>query len=169
MARYLAGGVVLLAGFALTVGAISFKAAPVSNAVLQVRAELDRDLANILSAVPVERNPQLTMEPIVGRGGLVTSPDRRFYTYVLCPPLPSPDDPERCAHRVCFEENPRSPKIYEVRGEPELQETTRLISGLKWVNDFTLSYERWEGPHFGHRYVFDVRSKKQVAAYDLFG
>jgi hypothetical protein len=50
-----------------------------------------------------------------------------------------------------------------------LEEVTRPIDNLKWVNNFTLSYERWTGPHFGHRYLIDVRSRKQLAAYDLFG
>ena len=59
-------------------------------------------------------------------------------------------------------------RTYEISGEPDLEEVTRPVDELKWVNDFTLSYERWAGPHFGHRYVIDVRSKKQVTAYDLF-
>jgi len=45
----------------------------------------------------------------------------------------------------------------------------RPIDNLKWVNNFTLSYERWASPHFGHRYLIDVRARKQLAAYDLFG
>jgi hypothetical protein len=136
-----------------------------------VRAEVDKELAHILTVVQVKPNPELTMEPTVGKGGLVTSPDRKYSAYVLCQPLPTPDDPERCAHRVHFEENtrPRPSTISQIRGEEELQEVTRSVDNLKWVNAFTLSYERWAGPHFGHRYVIDVRNKKQVAAYDLFG
>jgi hypothetical protein len=137
--------------------------------VLQVRAEVNKELANILSVVQVERNPELTMEPTVGKGGLLTSSDRKYSAYILCVPLPSKEDPSSCAHRVYFEENTRGAKLYEIQGEPKLEETTRPIDNLKWVNAFTLSYERWAGPHFGHRYVIDVRSKKQIAAYDLFG
>ena len=132
---------------------------------------MDEELAPIRSVVRVKPNPDLTMEPAVGKGGLVTSPDRKYSAYILCVPVPSQDDPERCAHRVHFEENtrPRPTTISQIHGEEELQEVTRPVDNLKWVKAFTLSYERWAGPHFGHRYVIDVRSKKQVAAYDLFG
>jgi hypothetical protein len=159
---------ILLCSVALVVCAHSFMGSPVSRSLIQARAEVNRDLANILSAVEAKRNPELTMEPTVGKGGLLTSADRKYSAYILCAPLGSQEEPERCAHRIHFEENTREARLYEIRGEPELQEITRLIDRLKWVNNFTLSYERWEGPHFGHRYVFDVRSRKQVAAYDLF-
>ena len=160
-----------LLGGALILCAHSFMASPVSNSVIQVRAEVNKELATILSVAQVKRNPELTMEPTVGKGGLVTSPDRKYYAYILCVPLASKEDPERCAHRAHFEENtrPRPVTISQIHGEPELEEVMRTIDALKWVNSYTLSYERWAGPHFGHRYVIDVRSKKQVAAYDLFG
>jgi hypothetical protein len=162
-------GRILFFGVALVICATSFLAAAGSNSVIQVRAEVDKELAHILSVVQVKPNPELTMEPTVGKGGLVTSPDRKYSAYILCLPLPTPDDPERCAHRVHFEENtrPRPATISQIRGEEELQEITRPVDSLKWVNNFTLSYERWAQPHFGHRYVIDVRSKKQVTAYDL--
>jgi len=157
---------ILLLGVALIV-----TGSTVSSSAIQVRAEADKELAHILSVVQVKPNPDLTMEPTVGKGGLVTSPDRKYSTYILCVPLPTQDDPERCAHRVHFEENtkPRPATISQIRGEEALQEVTRPVDNLKWVNAFTLSYERWAGPHFGHRYVINVQTKKQVAAYDLFG
>ena len=160
---------ILFLGVALILFALSFMGPPVSSSVIQVRAEVNKELATILSVVQVKRNPELTMEPTVGKGGLVTSRDRKYNAYILCVPLASKEDPERCAHRVHFEENTRGAKLYQIRGEPELEEVTRTIDALKWVNPYTLSYERWAGPHFGHRYVIDVRSRKQVAAYDLFG
>jgi len=160
---------ILFLGAALVI--CSFTGPGVSSSVMQVRVEADKELAHILSVVQVKPNPELTMEPTVGKGGLVTSPDRKYSAYILCVPLPTQDDPERCAHRVHFEENtrPRPATISQIRGEQELQEVTRSVDNLKWVNAFTLSYERWAGPHLGHRYVIDARSKKQVAAYDLFG
>jgi hypothetical protein len=162
---------ILSIAVALILAAIEFEASPHRNAAMQARAELDKELAHTLSVVQVKPNPELTMEPTVGTGGLVSSPDGKYSAYILCVPMPSPYDPERCARRVHFEENtkPRPATISQIRGEPELEEVTRPIDNLKWVNAFTLSYERWAGPHFGHRYVIDVRSKKQIAAYDLFG
>lgn len=156
---------------ALIFAAIEFEASPHRITAMQARAELNKGLGHTLSVVQVKPNPELTMEPTVGTGGLVSGPDRKYSAYILCVPMPSPDDPERCARRVHFEENtkPRPATISQIRGEPELEEVTRPIDNLKWVNAFTLSYERWAGPHFGHRYVIDARSKKQIAAYDLFG
>ncbi len=161
---------ILFITVALILGAIEFEASPTRSTAMQVGSELDKDLANILSVVQIKPNPELTMEPTMGKGGLVTSPDRKYSAYIFCVPLPSPDDAERCAHHVHFEENtrPRPTTISQIRGEDELQEVAREIDQLKWVNNFTLSYARWAQPHFGHRYVIDVRSKKQVAAYDLF-
>ena len=162
---------ILFLSVAFIVCAISFLGPGAGSSAIQVRAEVDKELAHILSVVQVKPNPDLTMEPTVGKGGLVTSPDRKYSTYILCVPLPTQDDPERCAHRVHFEENtkPRPATISQIRGEEALQEVTRPVDNLKWVNAFTLSYERWAGPHFGHRYVINVQTKKQVAAYDLFG
>jgi hypothetical protein len=162
---------ILSIAVAFILAAIEFEASLHRSTAMQARAELDKELAHALSVVQVKPNPELTMEPTVGTGGLVSSPDRKYSAYILCVPMPSPDDPERCARRVHFEENtkPRPATISQIRGEPELEELTRPIDNLKWVNAFTLSYERWAGPHFGHRYVIDVPSKKQIAAYDLFG
>ena len=160
---------ILFPGAALIICAISLMATAGSSSAIQVRAEVDKELAHILSVVQVKPNPELTMEPTVGKGGLLTSPDRKDSAYILCVPLPTPEDPERCAHRVHFEQNtrPRPVTISQIRGEEELEEVTRPVDRLKWVDNYTLSYERWAGPHFGHRYVIDVRGKKQVAAYDL--
>ena len=137
------------------------------RSAIQARIEGNKELAGILSVVQVERNPELTMEPTVGRGGLLTSRDKKYYAYIFCVPVASKEKPERCAHRVHFEENVRDARLYQIRGESELEEVTRTVDNLKWLNNYTLSYERWAGPHFGHRYLIDVRSRKQVAAYDL--
>jgi hypothetical protein len=160
---------VCLFGGALAACAFGFAGLAAGNRATQMRVELNKDLATILSVVQVKPDPELTMEPTVGRGGLVTSPDRKYSAYILCVPVPTQEDPERCAHRVHFEENtkPRAEKIDQIRGESALEEVTRPVDFLKWVNNYTLSYERWSGPHFGHRYVIDVRTRKQVAAYDL--
>ena len=159
---------ILFLGVALSV--CSFTGSGVSSSAIQGRAEIDKELAHILSVAQVTPNPELTMEPTVGKGGVVISPNRKYSAYILCLPQPSQDDPERCAQRVHFEENtrPRPSTISQIRGEEELQEIARPVDNLKWLNTFTLSYERWAQPHFGHRYLIDVRTQKQVAAYDLF-
>src|SRR5712692_2329952 len=127
---------ILFIAVALILGPIEFEGSPTHSTAMQVRSELDKDLAHILSVVQVKPNPELTMEPTVGKGGLVTSPDRKYSTYILCVPLPTQDDPERCAHRVHFEENtkPRPATISQIRGEEALQEVTRPVDNLKWVN-----------------------------------
>jgi hypothetical protein len=158
---------VLFLGVAFIV--CSFTASGVSSSITQVRSEVHKELANILSVVQVKANPDLAMESVPGWTVLqVFTPDRKHSAYLICVPLKSKEDPERCAHRVYFDDYIGPAKIFEIRGEPELEEVTRPIDDLKWVNAFTLSYERWAGPHFGHRYLIDVRSRKQVAAYDLF-
>ena len=147
-----------------------FTGSTVSSSVVQVRTEVNKELAQILSVVQVKANPDLAMEPVPGWTVLqVFTRDRKHSAYLLCVPLKSKEDPERCAHRVYFDDYTGPARIYEIRGEPELEEVTRPVDELKWVNNFTLSYDRWAGPHFGHRYVIDVRSKKQVTAYDLSG
>ncbi len=84
--------------------------------------------------------------------------DRKYGAYVLCVPLLDKEDPERCAHRAYFEDyyTGAEATIYEIRGEPDLEEVTRPIDSLKRGNNYTLSCERWEGPHFGHRYMLDA-------------
>lgn len=160
---------ILFLGAALIVCALSFAGSPVSGSGIQVKSDVNRELANILSVVQVKANPDLTIEPAPGK----TSPlqiftrDRKYSAYVLCVALVTKEDSERCAHRVYFDDYTGPAKVYEIRGEPELEEVTRPIDGLKWVNDYTLSYERWAAPNFGHRYVIDVRRKKQLTANDL--
>lgn len=139
-------------------------------AAIQVRAVINKDLSHILGVNAIKPDPELTIETNNGTNGMVNSPDRKHNAYVLCVPMPTADDAKRCGHVVHFDDytGPRA-TVYQIRGEPELEEVTRPIDNLKWVNSFTLSYERWASPHFGHRYLIDVRARKQLAAYDLFG
>ena len=154
----------------LTLAIVALLIQPTVSAAGQVRAELNKDLSHILGVNAITPDPELTIEPINGKSGMVNSPDRKHSAYVICVPAPTAEDAKRCGHVVHFDDY-SGPKaaVYQIRGEPELEEVTRPIDNLKWVNSFTLSYERWSNPHFGHRYVIDVRSRKQVAAYDLFG
>jgi hypothetical protein len=52
-----------------------------------------------------------------------------------------------------------------VTGETDGIEGGRPIDELKWLDNNRLSYERWVSPHYGHRYVVNVKLKKQVAAF----
>jgi len=159
-----------LLAITLFAGAIGLRTSSNSSAALQVRAEANKELSHVLSVVEVKANPDLAMESVPGWAvPQVFTRDRKHSAYLLCVPLKSKEDPESCAHRVYFDDYTGPARTYEIRGEPELEEVTRPINEVKWVNAFTLSYERWAGPHFGHRYVIDVRSSKQIAAYDLFG
>ena len=58
-------------------------------------------------------------------------------------------------------------ETYEISGEELFIEANRPVDGLKWINNYTLSYERWVNPHFGHRYVVDLKRSKQTAAFIL--
>ena len=158
---------ILFSGVALIL--CGFTGSSVSSSAMQVKADVNKELAHILSVVQVKANPDLAMEPVPGWTVLqVFTRDRKHSAYLLCVPLKNKEDRQRCAHRVYFDDYTGPARTYEISGEPDLEEVTRPVDELKWVNDFTLSYERWAGPHFGHRYVIDVRSKKQVTAYDLF-
>src|SRR6266508_1073016 len=149
--------------------AVTSMEAPVTVSAMQVRAEVNKELAHILSVVQVKANPDLTIEPAPGKTDplQVFTRDKKYSAYVLCVPTPNKEDSKRCAHRVYFDDYTAAARIYEIRGEEELAEVTRPVDGLKWVNNFTLGYERWASPHFGHRYLIDVRTKKQIADYDL--
>ncbi len=157
----------LLIGFVIVM--IAFSLPLKGSSSMQVRAEVNKGLAHILSVVEIKPNPNLAMEPVPGwTVAQVPTRDRKYSAYLLCVPVKK-EDPERCAHRVYFDDYAAPAKSYEIRGEPELEEVTRTIAEVKWLNNLALSYERWPNPHFGHRYVIDVRTRKQVAAYDLFG
>ena len=152
------------------IAALTLLMQPGTSGAIQVRAVVNNDLGHILGVNAIKPDSELTIEPINGKNGMVNSPDRKHSAYVICVPVPTAEDPKRCGHVVHFDDY-SGPKavVYQIRGEPELEEVMRPIDNLKWVNNFTLSYERWSGPHFGHRYLIDMRTRKQVAAYDLFG
>jgi hypothetical protein len=81
-----------------------------------------------------------------GRSTLTMSPDKRYQASVFCVPSRSSEVPG-CVHRVF------------------IIDLGRLISNLKWIDNHTLSYERWVNPHFGHRYVVDIKAMKQKDAF----
>jgi hypothetical protein len=100
-----------------------------------------------------------------GKTTLTESPDKIRQAFVFCVPSGNPEATS-CAQRV-FITDLGTDETYEITGEDVFAETGRLISELKWINNFTLSYERWMQPHYGHRYVIDFKLKKQTASFAL--
>jgi hypothetical protein len=152
-------------GFEVETPAEGFACAP-PGAGGQATAEAEPDLAHILSILKVRPDLSLRILPVTGtsKSSLRVSRDKAYKAYVLCVPRGS-QDPDDCLERVYFTEQ-RTGTVYEILGEPEEAEV-RPVDELKWANAHALSYERWTQPHFGHRYVVDVRRKRQIGAYTL--
>ena len=140
-------------------------------AAQRIKAVRDAESANILTVkkagddLPpgylsdsVEKYPN-------GKSTLTMSADKRYQAVVFCVPSRSSEVTD-CVHRVFIVDLGLDEEL-EIVGEELFVEAGRLISNLKWINDHTLSYERWMGPHFGHRYVVDVKAMKQVDAFIL--
>jgi hypothetical protein len=98
-----------------------------------------------------------------GRSTLTMSPDKRYQASVFCVPSRSSEVPG-CVHRV-FIIDLGTDEDHEIVGEEIGIEAGRLITNLKWIDNHTLSYERWVNPHFGHRYVVDIKAMKQKDAF----
>ena len=132
----------------------------------QVKATSDRSSANILKLRKTDPDPTLKIETVTGfpdRTTLVTNPSRTFKAFVLCVPSGSE---EGCFSRVYLTEI-KTGNTYVITGEPIEVEVMRPVDELKWLDNERLSYERWTNPHFGRRYVVNVRTRKQVGAWIL--
>jgi len=136
------------------------------DAAAQYREERDPELANVLSIVKNDPDPKLKIEPTPGleRSSLVTNRAKTRKAYVLC--VPATKGVGKCDSLV-FVKDMATQTIYLVSGEPGGFERYRPVDSLKWVTNDVLSFERWTGPHFGHRFVVNLKSKKQIAAYML--
>ena len=137
----------------------------------RIKAVRDPDSANILRVKKAgEDLPSGNLSEAVekypnGRSTFTMSSDKRYQASIFCVPSRS-SEVHDCVHRV-FITDLGADEEYEIVGEELFVEAGRLISSLKWINDYTLSYERWMGPHFGHRYVVDLKSMKQTGAFIL--
>ena len=132
----------------------------------RIKAVPDKDSASILTiAKATGELPNKIEGDGAGESTLRLSPNRAFRAYVLCIRADSTQVPN-CVSRV-FIRNEKSKTVYEIRGEELGIEAGRPVDELKWRDTYTLSYERWTGPHYGHRYVINVRTLKQIAAYSL--
>jgi hypothetical protein len=132
----------------------------------QVRAYPDEPSAHILTVVKYTPDPSIKAEPVTGfdKSSLVSNRAKTFQAYILC--IPVEKKLTDCGSRVFFTEA-RIGTVYMISGEPEDVERMRPVDELKWLDNDRLSYERWMSPHFGHRYVINVRLKKQTAAFAL--
>lgn len=155
--------------YLLIVFAMSFLFGSVQAQKLKVARDLDS--ANILTvkkagddlplgdlADAVEKYPN-------GKSTRTLSRNKRYQATVFCISSRSREVPD-CVRRV-FILDLRTDENYEIVGEELGIEAGRLISNLKWLDTKTLSYERWTTPHFGRRYVVDMKSMKQTGAFIL--
>jgi len=136
----------------------------------KIRVVRDPDSANILSVKNARDLPEGDLADRIekdgrGRSTLAESPDKVRQAFVFCVPSGSKEVPS-CVHRV-FVTDLGTDVTYEVTGEELFIEANRPVDNLKWTNNYTLSYERWTGPHFGHRYVVDIKQMKQTGAFIL--
>ena len=137
----------------------------------RIKAVHDPDAANVLtvkkagSDLPSGDLADKVETDGAGRSTLTLSVDKHYEASVFCIPSGS-KDVTNCVARV-FILDLQTDENYEIVGEELGIEAGRPVDSLKWVNNHTLSYERWTGPHFGHRYVVDIKTMKQTDAFIL--
>ena len=137
----------------------------------KIRVVRDADSANILkvkkagSDLPAGDLADKVEKDGAGRSTLTLSADKHYEASVFCIPSGSADVPN-CVARV-FILDLQTDENYEIVGEELGIEAGRPVDSLKWVNNHTLSYERWTGPHFGRRYVVDIKAMKQLDGFIL--
>ena len=136
----------------------------------KIRAVRDSDSANILLIKKARNLPDGDLaEKIVkdarGKSTLRESPEKIRQAFVFCVPSGS-KEVTSCVQRV-FVTDLATDETYEITGEELFIEANRPVDNLKWTGEFTLSYERWTGPHYGHRYIVDLKQMKQTGAFIL--
>ena len=136
----------------------------------KLRVVLDATSANILSIKKARDLPEGDLAEKIERDGrgqklLAESPDKIRQAFVFCVPSGS-KEVAACVSRV-FVTDLGTDETYEISGEELFIEANRPVDGLKWINNYTLSYERWANPHYGHRYILDIKRSKQTAAFIL--
>jgi hypothetical protein len=136
----------------------------------RVKAVRDWDSANILAIKKAVDLPDVDLADKLekypnGKSTLAESPQKTRQAFVFCVPSGS-KEVASCVHRV-FITDLGADETYEVTGEELSIEANRPVDSLKWINEWTLSYERWTGPHYGHRYVIEFKQKKQTGSFIL--
>ena len=156
--------IVILAAVATLITSSSAKAQ-------KIRVVRDPDSANILKVkkagddLPSGDLAQAVEKYPTGKSTLTMSGDKRYQASVFCIPSRSSEVPN-CVNRV-FIVDLQTDENYEIVGEDLGVESMRIIDELKWINNTTLSYERWTGPHYGHRYIVDIKQMKQTGSFAL--
>jgi hypothetical protein len=152
-------GAILLCGMAV-----------ISAEAQKVKVVHDAESAKILS-IKVARNlPDSDLSEKIekdarGRSILAENPDKVRQAFVFCV-QPHSKEVDSCVQRV-FITDLGTDETYQITGEELFIEANRPITGLKWANNDVLSYERWTGPHYGHRYVINAKLLKQTGAFIL--
>jgi hypothetical protein len=136
----------------------------------EIKAVRDPDSARVLSIKKARDLPEGDLADKLekdarGKSTLTESPDKIRQAFVFCVPSGSKEVPS-CVHRV-FITDLGTDETYEITGEELSIEANRPVDNLKWISNFILSYERWTNPHFGHRYVVDLKQMRQTSAYIL--
>lgn len=136
----------------------------------KLRVVPDAASANILAIKKAYDLPEGDLAEKIEKDGrgkklLAESPDKIRQAFVFCVPSGS-KEVAACVARV-FVTDLGTDETYEITGEELFIEANRPVDGLKWINNYTLSYERWANPHYGHRYTVDVKRSKQTAAFIL--
>ena len=134
----------------------------------KIKAVRDAESASILSIKIAKNLPEGDISKNLdtdgrGRSTLAENPDKIRQAFALCVPSGSKDVPP-CVHRV-FVTDLGTDETYEITGEEPGIEANRPVDNLKWIDNDIFSYERWTGPHFGHRYVVNFKLKKQTGAF----
>jgi len=153
-----------LAVLVITIGCIR------SAEAQKIRVVADAESANILSIKKARDLPDGDLADKIekdarGKSTLRENPDKIRQAFVFCVPSGS-KEVTSCVQRV-FVTDLGTDETYEITGEELFIEANRPVDGLKWINNNILSYERWAGPHFGHRYVLDLKQMKQTGAFIL--
>jgi hypothetical protein len=137
----------------------------------RIKAVRDADSNNILTVkkagadLPSGDLADAVEKDGAGKSTLTMSADNRYDASVVCVSARAADLPG-CVHRV-FVGDLQTDENYQIDGEEHLIESRRPVDNLKWINAHTLSYDRWVSPHFGHRYVVDIKTMKQTDAFTL--
>jgi len=136
----------------------------------KIKVARDAESANILSVTVAKNLPDGDLADRIekyptGKSTLAESPDKIRQAFVFCVPSGS-KEVGPCVQRV-FVTDLGTDETYEITGEELFIEANRVVSSLEWINNDTLSYERWATPHFGHRYTVDIKKRKQSEAFIL--
>jgi hypothetical protein len=126
----------------------------------KIKVVPDAESASVLSIKKARNLPDGDLAEKIekdanGRSRLRENPDKVRQAFVFCVPSDS-KEVTSCLQRV-FITDLGTDETFEVTGEELFIEANRLVDNLKWINNDTLSYERWVSPHYGHRYVIDMK------------